>query len=335
MRLIGRADRSPGSPKPGVLTGGDGGRAVNGGCLLRPEGAFPPQTSRVSPRPPSVTLRAVLEQFRRISSMPELDARLLANLPALDQLGLRTPRRRAHRQARRRWRRWRPPGFKGEPGTDSRAQGILRPRFRAQRRDARAAPGDRTAGRDGDRRADGGWTPRLLDLRLAAAAVAPSRSSPTCRRATAIATGCRRRGDRRGGRQCRGCSASAASSSAPARGADRCSPTKSSISSSPTRLTSRATSSNSCARGPASSTWRLGARWRGGRLAAYRAIAAGVPGRLRPGAALMVEVGSEQGIEVGAMLAMWWTPKASRSKDPAGLDRVVIAHQLTLIDAWR
>ena len=64
-------------------------------------------------------------------------------------------------------------------------------------------------------------------------------------------------------------------------------------------------------------------------LAAYRLIAAGVPSRLKPGAALMVEVGSEQGIEVGAMFATAGFESVEIKKDLAGLDRVVIAHQLT------
>jgi release factor glutamine methyltransferase len=63
-------------------------------------------------------------------------------------------------------------------------------------------------------------------------------------------------------------------------------------------------------------------------LVAYRLIAAGVPGRLKPGGPLMVEVGSEQGLEVGAILSTAGFAGVDIRKDLAGLDRVVIAHQV-------
>ncbi|HVW93857.1 MAG TPA: peptide chain release factor N(5)-glutamine methyltransferase [Devosia sp.] len=63
-------------------------------------------------------------------------------------------------------------------------------------------------------------------------------------------------------------------------------------------------------------------------LEAYRAIAAGLPGHLRPGARLMIEIGSEQGIEVGALLSTAGFSQIDIKKDLAGLDRVVVAHQL-------
>ena len=63
-------------------------------------------------------------------------------------------------------------------------------------------------------------------------------------------------------------------------------------------------------------------------LSAYRAIAAGVPARLRPGATLAVEVGSEQGIQVGALFSTAGLVNVDIRKDLAGLDRVVMAHQM-------
>lgn len=63
-------------------------------------------------------------------------------------------------------------------------------------------------------------------------------------------------------------------------------------------------------------------------LVAYRAIAAGLGARLKPGAALLVEIGSEQGIEVGALLAAAGFVGVDIRKDLAGLDRAVIAHQM-------
>jgi release factor glutamine methyltransferase len=63
-------------------------------------------------------------------------------------------------------------------------------------------------------------------------------------------------------------------------------------------------------------------------LAAYRAIAKGLQGRLRLGGSLVVEIGSEQGIEVGALLTTAGFGAIDIRKDLAGLDRVVIAHQI-------
>lgn len=63
-------------------------------------------------------------------------------------------------------------------------------------------------------------------------------------------------------------------------------------------------------------------------LAAYRTIAAGVPSRLKPHGEVIVEVGSEQGIEVGAILSAAGFTGIDIRKDLAGLDRVVIGHQM-------
>ncbi len=63
-------------------------------------------------------------------------------------------------------------------------------------------------------------------------------------------------------------------------------------------------------------------------LAAYRAIAEGLPGRLKPGGTLIVEIGHEQGIEVGALLAAAGLGDIDIKKDLAGLDRAVLAHQV-------
>jgi len=63
-------------------------------------------------------------------------------------------------------------------------------------------------------------------------------------------------------------------------------------------------------------------------LAAYRAIAAGIPDRLRPGAQVIVEIGSEQGLEVGAIFSAAGFVGIDIRKDLAGLDRVVIGHQI-------
>jgi len=63
-------------------------------------------------------------------------------------------------------------------------------------------------------------------------------------------------------------------------------------------------------------------------LAAYRAIVKGLQGRLRLGGALIVEIGSEQGIEVGALLTTAGFGGIDIRKDLAGLDRVVVAHQI-------
>jgi release factor glutamine methyltransferase len=63
-------------------------------------------------------------------------------------------------------------------------------------------------------------------------------------------------------------------------------------------------------------------------LDAYRAIALGVSGRLKPGGRLIVEIGSEQGLEAGALLANGGFSGIDIRKDLAGLDRAIIAHQI-------
>jgi release factor glutamine methyltransferase len=63
-------------------------------------------------------------------------------------------------------------------------------------------------------------------------------------------------------------------------------------------------------------------------LAAYRAIAEGLKGHLKPDGTLIVEIGSEQGIEVGALLSTAGFSAIDIKKDLAGLDRAVVAHHL-------
>ena len=63
-------------------------------------------------------------------------------------------------------------------------------------------------------------------------------------------------------------------------------------------------------------------------LFAHRLIALGIKGRLRPGAPLLVEIGSEQGLEVGALFDKAGFGRIDIRKDLAGLDRVVIAYQM-------
>jgi release factor glutamine methyltransferase len=63
-------------------------------------------------------------------------------------------------------------------------------------------------------------------------------------------------------------------------------------------------------------------------LVAYRAIAKRAAHWLNPGGTLMVEVGSEQGLEVGALFAAVGLDGVEIKKDLAGLDRVVIGHHL-------
>jgi release factor glutamine methyltransferase len=63
-------------------------------------------------------------------------------------------------------------------------------------------------------------------------------------------------------------------------------------------------------------------------LTAYRAIAEAIEGHLRPGGMLLVEIGSEQGLEVGALLSNAGFSSIDIRKDLAGLDRVVVAHQM-------
>ncbi len=59
-----------------------------------------------------------------------------------------------------------------------------------------------------------------------------------------------------------------------------------------------------------------------------RAIADAIEGHLRPGGVLLVEIGSEQGFEVGALLSNAGFSSIDIRKDLAGLDRVVMAHQI-------
>jgi release factor glutamine methyltransferase len=63
-------------------------------------------------------------------------------------------------------------------------------------------------------------------------------------------------------------------------------------------------------------------------LAAFRAIVKGLQGHIKPGGALSLEIGSEQGIEVGALLTTGGFGGIDIRKDLAGLDRVVVAHQI-------
>jgi release factor glutamine methyltransferase len=63
-------------------------------------------------------------------------------------------------------------------------------------------------------------------------------------------------------------------------------------------------------------------------LQAYRIIGKGAARWLKPGGTLMVEIGSEQGLEVGALLAALGFAHVEIKKDLAGLDRVVIGHHV-------
>ena len=63
-------------------------------------------------------------------------------------------------------------------------------------------------------------------------------------------------------------------------------------------------------------------------LAAYRSIAAGVSRHLKARGSILVEIGSEQGIQVGALLSSAGFVDIDVRKDLAGLDRVVSAHQI-------
>ncbi len=65
-------------------------------------------------------------------------------------------------------------------------------------------------------------------------------------------------------------------------------------------------------------------------LAAYRSIAAAIAGRLQPGGTMLLEIGSEQGIEVGALLSNAGFAAIDIRKDLAGLDRAVIAHHVSV-----
>jgi release factor glutamine methyltransferase len=63
-------------------------------------------------------------------------------------------------------------------------------------------------------------------------------------------------------------------------------------------------------------------------LFAYRSIAAGAINRLKPSGTLLLEVGSEQGLEVGALFSNAGFTDIDIRKDLAGLDRVVIGHHI-------
>ncbi|MDR3474772.1 MAG: peptide chain release factor N(5)-glutamine methyltransferase [Devosia sp.] len=63
-------------------------------------------------------------------------------------------------------------------------------------------------------------------------------------------------------------------------------------------------------------------------LAAYRHILADIAGHLKPRGTLAVEIGSEQGLEVGALLSAAGFADIDIRKDLAGLDRVALAHQI-------
>lgn len=63
-------------------------------------------------------------------------------------------------------------------------------------------------------------------------------------------------------------------------------------------------------------------------LFAYRAIAKEALNRLKPTGTLLLEVGSEQGLEVGALFSNAGFTGIDIRKDLAGLDRVVIGHHV-------
>ena len=63
-------------------------------------------------------------------------------------------------------------------------------------------------------------------------------------------------------------------------------------------------------------------------LAAYRVIAAGAARWLKPGGWVIVETGSEQGLEAGALFANAGFANVEIKKDIAGLDRVVVGHHV-------
>lgn len=68
-------------------------------------------------------------------------------------------------------------------------------------------------------------------------------------------------------------------------------------------------------------------------LSAYRAIAADAGKWLKPGGWVMVETGSEQGLEAGALFANAGFEGIEIKKDLAGLDRVLIAHHVKATEA--
>ena len=63
-------------------------------------------------------------------------------------------------------------------------------------------------------------------------------------------------------------------------------------------------------------------------LAAYRSIVEETRGRLKPGGWLFVEIGSDQGLQVGVLLSAAGFADIDVRKDLAGLDRVVGASQI-------
>lgn len=64
-------------------------------------------------------------------------------------------------------------------------------------------------------------------------------------------------------------------------------------------------------------------------LGAYRAITACLGGRVKPGGTVLVEIGSEQGFEVGALISAAGFSQIDIKKDLAGLDRLVVGHQIS------
>ena len=60
----------------------------------------------------------------------------------------------------------------------------------------------------------------------------------------------------------------------------------------------------------------------------YREIAARGPRYLAPGGAVAVEIGATQGEAVAALFEAGAFSKVSVKKDLAGLDRMVVAHQV-------
>ena len=64
-------------------------------------------------------------------------------------------------------------------------------------------------------------------------------------------------------------------------------------------------------------------------LFAYRSIAEQALDRLKPDGTLLLEVGSEQGLEVGALFSNAGFASIDIRKDLAGLDRVVIGHHVS------
>lgn len=67
-------------------------------------------------------------------------------------------------------------------------------------------------------------------------------------------------------------------------------------------------------------------------LSAYRIIAGGAEAFLKPEGRVMVEIGSEQGLEAGALFANAGFTNVEIKKDLADLDRVVVAHHVNSVD---